>query len=502
MRFQFQSVAALPPLAWCARLDNGQPTITVVHGPAVEADEHFFVEGVWDGPFEQGSIDETCLLMGSGGKIAGDRVIFATPCHPLERLHVVRRNASLLVSNSLPFLLAAAGLQLDPKYPHYKADLWSTVYGIDRYVKRIPTTQGVSIRLFCYTNVVVGADMELRESPKLVPPAWNSFADYRSFLHDALAALRHNAAMPRRQVFYDLLSTISSGYDSAAAAALAAEIGCKKVLTFRTGDRYLEDGEEVDDSGASVGRSLGLSVEEFSRSDYLRADPQVFPEFAACGDSADLQLSAFAGELRRKLFFTGFGGDLFWDRSNRLVSSSLVRDLPPNGDSLGEFRLRLGFIHVPVPYFSAIRHPALHAISNAPEMRPWTLGNDYDRPIPRRILEELGVPRRLFGQSKKGSFAAVHYGRRRIRRLAAFEDYYQRNRRQRSWLARAAAETRWLVGKATVRWTQFALRHGLPTLLSPRTGWDFPPPGRPSFVVAWGNTALSESYQHCIGSLV
>ena len=37
-------------------------------------------------------------------------------------------------------------------------------------------------------------------------------------------------------------------------------------------------------------------------------------------------------------------------------------------------------------------------------MRPWTLGRAYyDRPIPRRIAEEAGVPREGFGQRKLGA---------------------------------------------------------------------------------------------------
>jgi hypothetical protein len=36
-------------------------------------------------------------------------------------------------------------------------------------------------------------------------------------------------------------------------------------------------------------------------------------------------------------------------------------------------------------------------------MAPWRLSNRYDRPIPRRLAEEAGVPRELFGQVKVGS---------------------------------------------------------------------------------------------------
>jgi hypothetical protein len=36
-------------------------------------------------------------------------------------------------------------------------------------------------------------------------------------------------------------------------------------------------------------------------------------------------------------------------------------------------------------------------------MRPWSIGGNYDRPVPRRIAEEAGVPRQLFGQLKLAS---------------------------------------------------------------------------------------------------
>jgi hypothetical protein len=34
-------------------------------------------------------------------------------------------------------------------------------------------------------------------------------------------------------------------------------------------------------------------------------------------------------------------------------------------------------------------------------MAPWSVGGSYDRPIPRRIVESAGIPRRLVGQRKR-----------------------------------------------------------------------------------------------------
>jgi hypothetical protein len=34
-------------------------------------------------------------------------------------------------------------------------------------------------------------------------------------------------------------------------------------------------------------------------------------------------------------------------------------------------------------------------------MRPWRVGGHYDRPIPRRLVEEAGVPRRSYAKEKR-----------------------------------------------------------------------------------------------------
>ena len=36
-------------------------------------------------------------------------------------------------------------------------------------------------------------------------------------------------------------------------------------------------------------------------------------------------------------------------------------------------------------------------------MEPWRVHTNYDRPIPRRIAEEAGVPRELFGNKKRAA---------------------------------------------------------------------------------------------------
>src|SRR5207253_11413145 len=55
---------------------------------------------------------------------------------------------------------------------------------------------------------------------------------------------------------------------------------------------------------------------------------------------------------------------------------------------------------VPVPFIAVRHHDAVHLISNCDEMAAFRVVGAYDRPIPRRVLEEKGVPREWFGVRK------------------------------------------------------------------------------------------------------
>jgi hypothetical protein len=58
---------------------------------------------------------------------------------------------------------------------------------------------------------------------------------------------------------------------------------------------------------------------------------------------------------------------------------------------------------------AAIHAPIIHAWNRSPELAPWSIGGDYDKPIARRIAEEAGLPRHLFGQVKKGGYERKSY---------------------------------------------------------------------------------------------
>lgn len=403
MIFDFHRVESLPCLAWCARVGRDQPSVRVEHGAGVEVAGDWFAEGVWNGPFAEGGILDATMLLGSGGRSGGTRVTFAATNHSMDRLQYIRLPDELLVSNSLVFLLAQADDGPDPNYLFYDRDLISFVDGLSHMARRLPTRRERVVELLYCSNLTVGADLEPTERRRAEPRSFTDYADYVTFLKAELAALHRNATDPARtRSRFEPLATISTGYDSPACAVLARSIGCTEAVTFRAARSDYGGGA---DSGAEIGRIIGLAVTEHDRGEYLRRDDLPEAEFLAVGTGGeDLVMSAFEPHLSGRLFFTGFLGDALWGRL-RGVDPRDAADFHmrfPAGSSLTEFRLRVGFVHLPVPLLTFGSLPSLSRISSSDEMRAWRARNSrYDRPIARRLVEEAGVPRHLFGQAKR-----------------------------------------------------------------------------------------------------
>jgi hypothetical protein len=413
MDFAFKEIAALPKLAWVVRVQRGAVRVLVEHGSWVEVRERFFCEGAWDGDFAAQNI-ESSILMGSGGKIIKEGLLLACPSHTLDRIYLYRQPDSLLASNSLPFILSKAGDDLDMRFLFYGAMLESIIDGIDRYERVLPTRNGNGVHLRYYCNLLIDSDLRVLEKAKPPIRDFVGFEDYTSFLEDQIRRIRDNANHAERKVSYAPVATMSSGYDSPACAALARRIGCQTALTFATAR---EAGEE--DSGRLIGERLGLRVKTFDRLAY-RQKPN-FPE-AECF-AGPTEFSCFDEELVRSMLFVGFYGDSVWDRNCHSVGRSIVRSGAGGGD-LTELRLRAGFIMMAVASIGCTSHPSIHRISNSVEMQPWTLGNGYDRPIPRRLVEECGIGRSLFGMKKRAAAVVVsEEGIQNTMSPRSFEDF-------------------------------------------------------------------------------
>jgi len=370
--------------------------VTVWHGARVETSTDAFVEGAWDGAYDDMAMDQG-VCMGSGGRIRDAELVLTAPSHTLDALYSVWLDDRLVVSNSLPFALVRAGLDLDPYYRRYLIDLRSIVRGLRSYEAIIPTLQGVPVERHFFCNLVIDTNLQVRRERKPQAPRFKAFADYREYLRSTLERIALNANHSSRSSGYRLLATVSRGYDSAACAVLAKECGCARALTIQD-----SSWGNPTDSGREIGELLFGDVVERKRQDYFHNAGTPEAEFAALGDAGDVQLSSFEDILPGCLLTTGFHGGMVWDPYNPHTGPDFFRH-DASGSSLGEFRLRMGFIHVPVPFIGCENHADVRVISCSAEMDPWRVGGRYDRPIPRKIIEGAGIPRQMFGQRKSAA---------------------------------------------------------------------------------------------------
>jgi len=249
-------------------------------------------------------------------------------------------------------------------------------------------------------NIVVAPDLAIIRQNRPATPAPDDYAAYAGFLDGVVRRVSANAAHPARRRTYRPVTAISRGYDSTAVSVLARGAGCREAVTFRksaSADGY------VDDDGTRIADLLGLRTTEYDRAGFLALpgipDAEFYLGFRPT--ATDRAMAVMASQLEGALFLSARDLVHFWSAAGpraapRLASPSAQA---AHGASLGELRLRTGFLHFPVPYAGAIHSAAVRRIS---ESAPWSVGGEYDRPIPRRIAEEAGVPRELFGQRKQG----------------------------------------------------------------------------------------------------
>lgn len=410
---EFQEVESVHRMGWCASFDDD--VTRVIHGSWVETFDHGFVEGAWSGCFADKDFAGADIFLGSGAVSIDSTPLLSSASHPYEPLYSTRGETRLLVSNSLPLLCAIDGSGPLGDYPFYMHDLSSFTRGLNRSVKSVPTSGPTDIRIHRNSLLEVSSNLSVTEKRRPPLQQIDSFEEYRRFVSTSSRTIAENASASGRDHTFSPLATISSGYDSPATAVFAREAGATNAITFGTGREVF--GPESD-AGDEIARIIGLEATEYDRLQYRHEDGLPEADFMAVGTGAeDVVFASLADELAGSVLFTGFAGDSLWARHHPDPTRSLdFATGDRSGSSLSEFRLRAGFIHFPVPLATYTMHPSLHRISNSPEMEPWSVGDRtdlsreallgragpaYDRPIPRRIAEEEGVPRELFGQKKR-----------------------------------------------------------------------------------------------------
>jgi hypothetical protein len=395
--------ASLPPLAWIATWLGDGPSLVLTAGDGVEVGEDAWVEGAWAGRFEEFRFEDAWLA-GTGGRCARDELVLVPPFHSCDAVWLTVSTAGLIASNSLALLLARSGLRLDGADATTTARLANIVNGVDHHHVTIAARGRESIHACFVRPVHVSRQGELSFGDVTPVGGFEGFHDYRRRLAEVTAAIVENASSPHRRRTYRPVATVSTGYDSPAAAVLASEAGATEALTIVAAKGA--DGRSTDDdSGHLVAEALGMSTVRVTRDTRLsRSGVPVVKEFWSGGMSGgDLPFLEFEPYLGNTVLFTGFHGGKVWTRSLRASRTLMRGDL--SGASMTDFRLRVGFIHLPVPFIFATNHDAIFEVTHAEEMKAWSVGGEYDRPIPRRIAEEAGVPRASFGHEKRAVYA-------------------------------------------------------------------------------------------------
>ncbi len=402
MRLAAIRVPGLPSLGWVATIQRGEPDVTVLHGDMVETGDDAFVAGVWDGPFADFAVTEATTLMGSGGRVTDNAVTFCNATHPFDQIYSVRADDAVHVSNSLPLLLARTDDGPDLRYRRYRADrakqLWR---GSVAPPASLPTHNGREVLAHLATDLVVGDELSITVIQKPAPRAPQDFAHYRAMLAETLHRLVSNGTDPLRFQPLRTLTTISNGYDSAMASVLAAEAGIRDALTLAS------QGSQAD-SGQGIGEQLGLGVKALAGDAWKQQAGEFEIEFAASSSGpVQFPLVALDEQWRDSMVLVGSLGDDLWDREHGELEEHLSQpgSLMFTPSCVHEFGLRAGIVFVHVPLIGAVHCVDIWRITKSAEMAPWTTGSDYDRPIPRRIIEEAGIPRGSFATHKYASAA-------------------------------------------------------------------------------------------------
>ena len=395
MILDYKPMPEWPVLSWLAVCQYGTDRVLVLHGQDVQTEPHWFCEAIWDGPYSEANLDQTDLIYGSGARCRGDRITFVSSGATIDRLQFLDRDPLVLVSNSLACLLTISGFEPDPYFRGY-IDLFSSIgRGYKRCDRFVPLRGGVA-QLVYFQNLEWDGQ-GIREIPKVVPYRdFSSYEKYTAFLSSSLQRLGANLSSRDRTFAYDWQGSLSRGYDSSTAVALAKAAGLRTALSFH------ESRPGVPDDGSAIAESLALEIKLLDRLGWQNDGVREPPFLCADGQGKEIMLSTAPALLCRRVLVTGNGGDYVWDMNPECVSTELAHD-EYAGLSLTEFRLHCGFVHLPLPYMGMPQVADICRISQSPEMSQWHIGGSYSRPICRRVLEERGVPREIFGIRKTGA---------------------------------------------------------------------------------------------------
>ncbi len=459
MKFEFHSHSEWPGLAWIARVEPRNARVIVEHGARVETSDRWFCEAVWNGDFAAGDFDLTDQVFGSGGRIREDGITFVSAGSTVDRLVWAEQDGATFISNSLACLMQRLGAMLDPTFARYQQFFGTILRGIDDYQPELQTSRG-TIHLCYYRNLWWDGSRLSERDKTETASGFDCFEAYHDYLAGALAGIGKNLADPKRKNPFKYLGTISSGYDSACIATMARAGGLNEVISMS----HCKTG--ASDSGEATAKALGLKLTLVNRDGWRDFD---LPEAAFISSDAkgeDVYFRGAAEMLSGRVLLTGFQGGKLWEKGTKLAGRSICRS-DRSGLSLTEYRLRAGFIHCPVPFMGARHVDDIVNISNCEAMKPWDFNGAYSKPIPRRIIEEAGVPRTAFGMEKKAASVVFHSARNLLSISTRIDfDLWLREHAGEFWKNRQIPP---LAREALISPWQWLARHGW--AIHDRTKW-------------------------------
>ncbi|BDS07835.1 hypothetical protein NT6N_28750 [Oceaniferula spumae] len=399
---KFIEDSSLPVLSWCAQFEKQSNALTIRHGSGVDVIGNGFVEGAWDGQFSDFDFIDSSVMCGTGGTVSSDEARFIASTHRLNPIVSIEKAGVIYLSNSIMFVLTAAGEDLDPIYPYYPYDLikiWRQ--GDHCPAGEVPLSSQNKLRFHFGALITIQSGGDIQYDFPYAGEEPSDYQEYHATLSQKVKQVVANAQDPARKIQFEPIAALTQGYDSSATCILAKEAGCED--TFCIADSLLSNPSL--DTGEENAQRLGMNYSEVDRWDFNSLPYERTAELSLFSLSSYAPVAAAEELLNNRLFITGHRGDLVWDigkiQAHKNLEHTWARFL--SGVNMMEYRLRVGFC-ILSPATILERHTeAIDRISRSDEMKPWSVDNRYNRPIARRIIEEGGLPRGTFAGKKIGT---------------------------------------------------------------------------------------------------
>jgi hypothetical protein len=400
LKFSYQHLSSLPVNGWSAVIRKQVDVIRVFHGSGVETRDQFFAEAVWNDRFDAEGMGRATLFFGTACMIRGKEAVFMTSSDQTAPLYSLQRKEEIILSNSIIHLMTLAGTAPLKAYPFYTYDLVrNSRAGIGQPAGTLFHSGSGVLKVHFNTRISVNGRLKMGFSPYLTVPEPVNYTSLLSIYKAEIGRLFENGADEARGFKYSQTVLCSSGYDSLANAVVCAGLGSRRFISV-VDSRLASPGA---DSGKVPLGFLGLEVHEVDRLVHISNSNSCDAEFGLTSIHNYPFLSAFEDQLGHSLLVNGSLGDVIWSVRHHRMSGNDWKDwglflLPCLSSS--EHRLRVGYIDVS-PQSMFVRHAqAVFRIASSDEMDFFRIDPGYDRPIPRRIIEEAGIPRGSFATRK------------------------------------------------------------------------------------------------------